>query len=185
MADFAYAYDTLSNLTARVDANESLAESFTYDSLNRLTGYAIAGGSAKTVEYDDLGNITFKSDVGTYSYNASGASSVRPHAVAAIVPGGSGVVNTTYTYDDNGNMTAGNGRTTTWTSFNKVATITRGTANVAFDYNGEHTRIRQVSASATTLYITDPATGVSFEKVTGSSHSARVPTQLIEAHRPT
>ncbi|WP_293331341.1 hypothetical protein [Parvibaculum sp.] len=53
--------------------------------------------------------ITFKSDVGTYSYNASGSTSVRPHAVAAIVPSGTGTVNTTYTYDDNGNMTAGNG----------------------------------------------------------------------------
>ncbi|MBX3508491.1 MAG: hypothetical protein KF714_06870 [Parvibaculum sp.] len=56
--------------------------------MNRLTEYAITGGSTKTVEYDDLGNITFKSDVGSYSYNASGPVSVRPHAVAAIVPGG-------------------------------------------------------------------------------------------------
>ncbi|PKP72031.1 MAG: hypothetical protein CVT83_01990 [Alphaproteobacteria bacterium HGW-Alphaproteobacteria-5] len=114
MADFAYAYDTLSNLTARVDANESLAESFAYDSLNRVTEYTIAGGATKTVSYDDLCNITFKSDVGSYSYNASGSTSVRPHAVAAIVPGGSGLVNTSYAYDDNGNMTAGNGRATTF-----------------------------------------------------------------------
>ena len=93
--------------------------------------------------------------------------------MAAIVPGGTGTVNATYTYDGNGNMTAGNGRTTTWTSFNKVATITRGTASVAFDYNGEHTRIRQVTASATTHYITDPATGVSLEKVMGSGGSVQ------------
>ncbi|MDX5365617.1 MAG: hypothetical protein LPK88_04245 [Alphaproteobacteria bacterium] len=62
-------------------------------------------------------------------------------------------------------------RTVAWTSFNKVATIARGTASVAFDCNGEHTRIRQVTASQTTLYITDPATGVSLEKVTGSGGS--------------
>ncbi|MDZ4380599.1 MAG: hypothetical protein U0942_04585 [Parvibaculum sp.] len=41
------------------------------------------------------------------------------------------------------------------------------------------------SSARTTLYVTDPATGVSFEEVTGSSRSARVPTQLIKAHRPT
>ena len=106
--------------------------------------------------------------MGTYSYNASGPSSVRPHAVAAIVPGGTGLVNAAYTYDDNGNMTSGNGRSVAWTSFNKVETIARGTTTVAFDYNGEHTRIRQVTSSRTTLYLNDPASGVSLEKSTGS-----------------
>jgi len=98
---------------------------------NRITSYAIIGGATKTVAYDALGNITAKSDVGTYSYNASGSASVRPHAVAAITPSGTGTTNTTYTYDANGNMLTGNGRTATWTSFNMVASITRGTNTVA------------------------------------------------------
>lgn len=167
-ANFAYSYDTIGNLQTRVDANTSLTESFQYDTLNRITQYAIASGSTKTVTYDDLGNIISKSDVGIYSYNASGASSVRPHAVAAIVPSGSGTVNTTYTYDANGNMLTGNGRTTSWTSFNMVASITQGTKAVGFDYDGEHARIRQVTSSATTLYINAPASGIRVEKVTGS-----------------
>lgn len=168
VADFAYEFDTIGNLTERADAVESVAETFLYDNLNRLTEYAITGGAVKTAAYDDLGNIAFKSDVGTYSYNASGPSSVRPHAVAAIVPGGTGLLNTAYTYDANGNMTSGNGRTVTWTSFDKVASIARGTTTVAFDYDSEHTRIRQVTASRTTVYLNDPASGVSLEKTTGS-----------------
>jgi hypothetical protein len=55
---------------------------------------------------DDLGNITAKSDVGAYSYNASGPASIRPHAVSAIAPSGSGTMNTAFTYDANGNYQA-------------------------------------------------------------------------------
>jgi RHS repeat-associated protein len=99
--------------------------------------------------------------VGTYVYPIAGATG--PHAVSSITPSGSGTVNTTFTYDANGNMTAGNGRTTTWTSFNKVASIGQGVNTVAFDYDSEHARIRQVTASQTTLYM------FGIEKVTGTS----------------
>jgi len=131
VANYSYSFDQLGNLTARSDINQGLSESFTYDMQNRITSYAIIGGATKTVAYDALGNITSKSDIGTYSYNASGSASVRPHAVAAITPAGTGTTNTTYTYDANGNMLTGNGRTATWTSFNMVASITRGTNTVA------------------------------------------------------
>jgi uncharacterized protein RhaS with RHS repeats len=49
VADFTYSLDTLGNLTGRDDENQSLAETFSYDILNRLTEYAIAGGATKTV----------------------------------------------------------------------------------------------------------------------------------------
>jgi YD repeat-containing protein len=169
IANFAYTYDTLSNLTSRSDTTQALTETFQYDTLNRVTQYAIAGGATKTVAYDDLGNIVTKSDVGTYSYNASGPGSVRPHAVAGITPSGTGAVNTAYAYDANGNMLSGNGRTATWTSFNMVATIVQGTKTVAFDYDGEHARIRQVTGANTTLYLNDPGSGLKVEKVTGTS----------------
>ena len=157
VANFSYAFDTLGNLTNRTDANQSLAETFLYDGLNRLTSYQVNSATPKTMTYDDLGNITSKSDTGTYSYNAPGG--VRPHAVTAIA----GTLNTTYTYDNNGNMTAGASRTVTWTAANMVAQIVQGSTTVAFAYGPDHARIKQVTASATTYYLG----GV--EKVVGTS----------------
>jgi hypothetical protein len=42
--------------------------------------------------------------------------------------------------DAKGNMTSGNGLSVTYTAFNKPATITRGTASIAFDHDPEHQR---------------------------------------------
>jgi hypothetical protein len=68
VASFDYGFDTIGNLTSRADNDEGFTERFCYDSLNRLTnsnmGSACTGG--KTVSYDSIGNITAKSDTGTY-----------------------------------------------------------------------------------------------------------------------
>jgi len=101
VANFSYAFDTIGNLTSRGDANEGVAETFTYDVLKRLTAYSVTqtGGTInKTVVYNDIGNILSKTDVGTYTYAAAG--NALPHAVASV----SGLKNTTYTYDDNGSV---------------------------------------------------------------------------------
>jgi hypothetical protein len=55
----------------------NLTENFSYDLLNRLT--MVTSGTTTGFVYDAVGNITYKSDVGTYSYPAPGAA--RPHAV--------------------------------------------------------------------------------------------------------
>ena len=83
-----------------------------------------------------------KSDVGAADYvygsgNAAGAGDAGPHAVVSA--GGN-----TYAYDDNGNMISGDGRTLTWTSFNKPGTVVNGTTSTRFDYGPERARIRQV-----------------------------------------
>ncbi len=92
-----YEWDLVGNLTSRGETSvcKMLTETFTYDTLNRLTEAQVAGRSAQTVTYDALGNITNKSDVGAYTYG-----STRPHAVTRA---GSD----TYTCDDNGNGDAG------------------------------------------------------------------------------
>jgi hypothetical protein len=55
-----------------------------------------------------------KSDIGTHSYAAAGAP--LPHAVMNV-RGGS--ISSTFTYDANGNQTAGLGRSILYTSYNK------------------------------------------------------------------
>jgi RHS repeat-associated protein len=73
-----HAYDALGNLVSRNDDTVGVltAENFSYDSLNRLTTATLVGGSGlgnavTEVMYDALGNITYKSDVGRFWYDAA------------------------------------------------------------------------------------------------------------------
>jgi RHS repeat-associated protein len=147
VANFSFGFNLVGSLTSRGDAINSVTENFTYDNMNRLTQYAIAGGSTKTVGYNALGSITSKSDVGTYAYPTAG--SARPHAIGSIT----GAINTIFTYDANGNMIAGQGRIVTYTSFNMAASITQGSSIVNFTYDAAHERIKQTAPDGTTLYI--------------------------------
>ena len=62
-----YTFDSLGNLTFRNEALNNVAESFGYDTLNRLTS-ATRGSDVRSVKYDALGRIYYKSEVGYYSY---------------------------------------------------------------------------------------------------------------------
>jgi hypothetical protein len=79
--------------------NVVTSQSFCYDALNRLTNYALSStctaSGGKTVGYDALGDITSKSDVGTYTYPTAG--NPLPHAVSSITGTVNGVTNPTYT----------------------------------------------------------------------------------------
>ena len=142
-----------------------------YDALNRLTSAQIVGASAKTTDYDSIGNITSKSDVGTYAYPTTG--SPLPHAVSSITGTVNGVVNPSFTYDLNGNQTAGAGRTLTWTSFNLPKTITQGASTLTFTLDPEHRRIKQVAPTETTIYLDGPGSGLHVEKVLGTGGSVK------------
>ncbi len=147
VANLSFGFNAVGSLTSRSDLTQGVTETFTYDNMSRLTNYSIAGGSVKTVSYDALGNITSKSDVGIYAYPTAG--SARPHAIGSIT----GAVNTIFTYDANGNMIAGNGRTVTYTAFNMAASIAQGSATINFGYDANHQRIKQVAPEGTTIYV--------------------------------
>ena len=171
-------FNTLGNLNYRHDdVGAGVSEFACYDNLNRLSQYAAGTGSTvtactsasnnKAVTYDALGNITSKTGVGAYGYNASGSS--LPHAVAGIVGNVNGVVNPAYSYDANGNMIAGGGRTVTYTAFNMASSIMQGTTTVSLTYDSEHTRIQMTAPSGTTTYLNDPVTGAMEEKLVAGS----------------
>ncbi len=168
-----YTYDLLGKLLTRSDANTSLAESFEYDTLNRLTKSTVSltpTPLVKTFAYNAIGNITCKSDVGTYSYPAPGQP--RPHGVTSIT---GGMINTTFTYDPKGNMTAGNGLTVTYTSYNKTATITRGTTTSPSTHDTDHQRYSQIGARRRPRS-TSPAAGVFAERFAGTAAACSGPT---------
>jgi hypothetical protein len=89
-----YTYDLVGKLLTRADANTSLSESFEYDPLNRLTKSTVALNPTPlvaTFSYNAIGNLTFKSDVGAYSYPPPG--DPRPHGVTSI---SGGVISTSF-----------------------------------------------------------------------------------------
>jgi len=97
----------------------------------RLTSIAAGSGASvqnsatlgvsltKTFGYNAIGNLTTKTGVGNCTYPAPGQP--RPHGVLSI---SGNTLNTTFSYDPNGNQTEGLGRIITYTSYNKPKTFT-------------------------------------------------------------
>lgn len=72
--DFSYSIDAkTANLLSRTDNTRSITENFGYDELNRLTAFG-----DKSTSYDNKGNITELSDIGTFDYNTA----QKPYAVS-------------------------------------------------------------------------------------------------------
>ncbi len=154
LQNLSYTYDAVGNVNTIADGvNAAYNESFGYDDLHRLTG-ATGAYSALRYAYDQIGNMTCNSQLGpctatspNYAYPPSGATSVRPHAVNQAGP-------YTYTYDANGNMTGGAGRTLSYDVNNRPTSITAGgqTATFAYDYTGERVK-KAVAGGTTTTYV--------------------------------
>ncbi len=124
---------------------------FGYDTLDRLTSamgpYGAGGATATlTYAYNQIGNLTNNSQLGAYTYPTSGAGVVRPHAVTAAGAN-------TYTYDNNGNMLTGAGRTYTWNFENKPLTTVQGGVTTTFVYDGDGGRVKKIVGAITTRYI--------------------------------
>jgi RHS repeat-associated protein len=149
--NLSYTYDSLGNVLTRADANANLSESFNYDSLNRLTSSTVNLSPtplSKSFSFDPVGNLLAKSDVGNYAYPAP--TLPRPHAVLSI---NGGTISATFSYDANGNQTAGLGRNITYTSYNKPASITQGTKTISFNDDTDHQRFMQTAPEGTTVYL--------------------------------
>ncbi len=67
------------NMEYRHDLIKNKYESFTYDNLNRLKTADILNGTSIATNFDDNGNIDFKTDVGTYAYHPT-----KIHAVQEV-----------------------------------------------------------------------------------------------------
>jgi RHS repeat-associated protein len=153
-----YQFDALGQVTRRVDDVTGRDESFTYDGLNRLVEYSLstAGNPADTtsVQYNALGNVTYKSDVGSYDYG-----SARPHAVTSV--GGGPLGSKNFSYDNNGNMLSGAGRDYEWSAGNHVRKIVYDSKYTSFILGSANERVVQKNSDGTTTtYI-----GSVFEKI--------------------
>lgn len=118
--NFGYTFEaTTSNLTNRKDMARNLSESFGYDNLNRLTSF---GG--KTVSYDVKGNITSKTDAGTFAY----ANTQKPYAVSEVTVAGNNIPTRL--------------QNITYNSFKRPNTISENGYTAAFTYNSQYDRVK-------------------------------------------
>ena len=138
-----YTYDNDGNITKVVDGsatNGAITVNYTYDGLNRLltassSGAASGGNYLETFTYDPVGNI-LSGPAGTYTYGG-GSAYTDPDAVTKITNGTS---TTSFTYDNNGNLTnASSGFTYTWDYNNRLLTAhgAGATSTYGYDYTGQ------------------------------------------------
>jgi RHS repeat-associated protein len=125
-----------------------------YDDLDRLTSADNTTDNTldQTFQYDLVGNMTYNSQVGTYSYPTL-PGSPRPHAVTGIADGPLGPQS--FTYDANGSMTVQGTDTRTYDGENRLVNATGVAGTVQFVYGPDGARLKKTAGGATTLYFGD------------------------------
>lgn len=78
---FNYEYDLVGNLVSRSDLRTGIVKKYKYDDLYRLILSTTNNKDSLRMIYDNLGNILFKSDVGSYKY---GERDTGPHTLTSI-----------------------------------------------------------------------------------------------------
>ena len=137
------------DLDWRQDTVNGQNETFSYDDLGRLDTSSVGGEVVMDVDYDELGNITSKSDVGTYVYDEQG------RLFRTISSSGS----TTYTYDGNSAVREKGQTDLTWTPFEKVRALTSADADLSFAYDADGQRVSRHDVTNDT-YIVTPGAGL-------------------------
>lgn len=117
--------DNKGNLTSRTDNTTNHQENFTYDNYNRLTNIEIDGNNSRNITYDNLGNVSGKYDAGSMIYNSG-----NPYAVKKIYD-----IPNICSYDGEQDIT--------YTSFDKVKSISQGTKTLNVSYGADRQRVRQ------------------------------------------
>jgi RHS repeat-associated protein len=129
----------IQTITDLIDGTRT--QSFQYDGLNRIAQAQSTAYGTLTYNFDAIGNMTYNSQVGGYSYLPA-----KPHAV--ITAGAN-----SYTYDPNGNMMGRNGATLTHDYENRLVSLVAGGTTTIFVYDAAGGRVKKTSSSITTLYI--------------------------------
>ncbi len=154
LQDIAYTYDSAGDITRIVDASPSTIRktaNYQYDNLYRLTSASVTntGNNSnynQTYQYNAIGNITNKSDQGTYSYRGNeGTSYATPHAVTNIGT-------KTLSYDNNGNILSDGSQTFIWDYKNRMTQSTSTLGTMQYFYDCEGNRVKKLKGIQSTIY---------------------------------
>ena len=202
-----YAWDSLGNLVARQDNNGdgvsgAVTETYAHDSVNRLTKYSVSAPTIPNqtrsvdLQYNALGMLLYKGDVGVYTYGSQGPGNSRPHALLNVA----GAVNVANAYDLNGNLTSassGKHRSLAYTSFNLPDSESgiaghNGTPLYRWVYDESHARVKEVrsitggtaAGTRTTWYMhPDNVGGLFFEHEDNVPVSASAANPAVKSSR--
>ncbi len=148
--DIRYTYDAVGNITQITDYSDTgtgKVVAFGYDDLSRLTSASTTAASStpytQTYSYSAIGNITSKSDVGSYTY--AGTNYANPHAATSIA--GTGLV-----YDNNGNVTDDGLFDHTWNYRNQLIESGNGAATSTYGYDHNGDRVKLTEEGFTTYF---------------------------------
>src|SRR5436853_5042657 len=149
-AQRSYSYDNVGNVVTLTNNQSGVRQSFGYDARDRLTRWS-EGASSQSYSYDLLGNLTSKSDIGSYSYGAQSASCLSGalDKAHAVVSAGTA----SYCYDRNGNMVSGDGRSYTWDRENRIASVSSGGVSETYSYDADGERVSTTRSGITTVYL--------------------------------
>jgi len=151
LQDLRYTYDANGDVLTIQDylAGIPQTQTFTYNTLDRLTSGVASGGTGGTYTlqnytYDSTtGNLLSKAGV-NYTYDTN-----HDHAVTQM---GSD----TYSYDNNGNQinrnVSGNSYTLSYDAENRLVGVS-GAASATFVYDGDGNRVKATVGTTTTTYV--------------------------------
>ena len=175
---YIYGYDVLGNITSIKKANRTTAgsnatahgtatdyTSYTYDNLGQLTRENLAGNKTTVWDYDELGNISSKSEyayttgtLGTatknakYTYTNDGKSGWNNLLTAVDFNGNSKTeANETITYDNIGNPTSYFGSTLAWNG-RQLKSYSATDKNISYTYNADGLRATKNYNGVTSKY---------------------------------
>jgi RHS repeat-associated protein len=171
-----YDYDSMGNLTRQDNYALGFNEEYLYDSLMRVKQADIAVNNVAkgTINYgyDAAGNFTQKTDYANgYLYgnaNKNAGGNAGANAVKQITKVVGGTVS--FSYDNNGNMTSGDGLAISYNDDNKPTQVTRNGTTSNFSYGADGMRYKQVTSSGATTTTTYYVGSVERQqKVTGTT----------------
>ena len=145
-----YTYDANGNILTIKDQSNSILASYTYDSLNQLTG-ATVGSDVYTYTYDNGGNITAKTKNGVEVAYTYGNTEWKDLLTAYN--------GTSISYDTIGNpLNWINGETFTWSGDRQLTGITKGDNTISYTYNDNGIRTsKTVNGTRTDYYLNGTA----------------------------
>ena len=124
--------------------------SYTYDTLNRLTGADYHDGTYFNYTYDAVGNRLSEASAGgttTLTYDAADRIHTMTDSLGSV----------TYTWDGNGNLLSDGTATYSYNTANRLTGLTKGTDVYSYAYNGLGDRYAQTANNVTTTYQLDLA----------------------------
>ena len=146
---YTYTYDNIGNIKT-VSKNGTQIASYTYNSLNELTGYTDAAGTVHTYEYSDGNRLQYNERTALLYED-----DVWLDRVTTIIDA------ETYddfavTYDAIGNtLSYRNGMSFTWKNGRQLATFTQGQTSASYNYNESGIRTDKTVNGTTTTYQLD------------------------------